>query len=215
MLTITISARAAALLLAATALLALYATDALGSGDLPDEVLQGDINCDGLVDFQDGLGALRHEAGLPVDQNEPCFAPGSVAAIPGPQGPQGEQGLPGAQGFQGPPGPQGVQGPPGPQGVQGPPGITYFAAVTASGFLAYGAADLALRQGVGLYTVTFESDITSCAFVAGPGLVSNVGPANHNATIGAYVGDNDNVVNVRPRASGAAVDTSFHLIVAC
>ena len=89
MLTITISARAAALLLAAAALLTLYATDALGSGDAPDEVLQGDINCDGLVDFRDGLGALQYEAGLPVDQNEPCFAPGSVAAIPGPQGEPG------------------------------------------------------------------------------------------------------------------------------
>ena len=92
MLTITISARAAALLLAAAAFLTLYATDALGSGDVPQEVLQGDINCDGVVDFQDGLGALQYEAGLPVDQNEPCFAPGSVAAIPGPQGPADRRG---------------------------------------------------------------------------------------------------------------------------
>jgi hypothetical protein len=120
MITITISARAAALLLAAAALLTLYATDALGSGDVPDEVLQGDINCDGLVDFQDGLGALRHEAGLPVPQNEPCFAPGSVAAIPGPQGPEG------------PPGPQGPEGSEGPQGPAGNPGISGYELVTAS-----------------------------------------------------------------------------------
>jgi hypothetical protein len=106
MLTITISARTGALLIiaAAATLLSLYATDARGSGGVPDQVILGDINCDGLVDEQDALGALLYTQDLPVDQNEPCFAPASVAAIPGPQGPagtQGEQGDPGTPGVSG------------------------------------------------------------------------------------------------------------------
>lgn len=89
MLTITISARMVAVLLAGGAALlalALYATSAFGSGETPDQVILGDINCDGLVNAQDAVGAIRHHAGLSVGQQQPCFQPGSVAAIPGPPG---------------------------------------------------------------------------------------------------------------------------------
>jgi hypothetical protein len=88
MLTITITPRATLLtaLLAFGVISAFFATEASGTGDAPSEVVQGDINCDNVVDAEDALGALRHTAGLPVDQNDPCFAPGDVAAIPGPPG---------------------------------------------------------------------------------------------------------------------------------
>ena len=67
-------------------------------------VLQGDINCDGVVDGRDALGDLRFVGGLSVQQDEPCPDVGTLAAIPGPAGPQG------AQGPQGPAGPSGVSG---------------------------------------------------------------------------------------------------------
>ena len=198
MLTITISARAAALLLSAAALLPLYATDALGSGDVPDEVLQGDINCDGLVDFQDGLGALRYEAGLPVDQNEPCFAPGSVAAIPGPPGPQG------------------------PVGTQGPPGVNLYANVTIDGAVRHGNAVDATRISTGGYVVTFPQDVTTCApivtvggahptnavsaaFTFGTAHVNSFGAEPEEVSVSLFTRNDDT----------SPVDSEFHLIVVC
>lgn len=53
------------------------------------------------------------------------FTPEQLAALTGPQGPQGEQGVQGEQGLQGEAGVQGEQGPQGlqgPQGIQGPKG---------------------------------------------------------------------------------------------
>lgn len=50
------------------------------------------------------------------------FTPEQLAALTGPQGPQGEQGIQGPQGEQGIPGPQGEIGPQGPRGNQGEQG---------------------------------------------------------------------------------------------
>jgi hypothetical protein len=77
-------------------------------------ILLGDVNCDGAVDAKDALADLRFVGGLEVDQTEPCPDIGTLAAIPGPQGPQGEQGPPGPQGS---PGEQGSPGPQGPAGL--------------------------------------------------------------------------------------------------
>jgi hypothetical protein len=95
MLTITITPRAillAALLIAA-GVLAFYATDALGSD--PDAYIQGDTNCDGVINADDSLNDLRYTAGLTTGPFPDCPAIGSEAAIPGPPGPQGPQGAPG------------------------------------------------------------------------------------------------------------------------
>ena len=79
-------------------------------------ILQGDINCDGVVDAKDALGDLRYVGGLTVVQTEPCPDVGTLAAIPGPAGPQGEQ------------------------GPQGPSGISEFAHVTTDGSVLIGTA---------------------------------------------------------------------------
>jgi len=202
MLTITISTRAAALLLiAAAAAVALYATDALGSGDVPDEVLQGDINCDGAVDFQDGLGALQHEAGLPVDQNEPCFAPGSVAAIPGPPGPQGEHG---------------VTGPPGPQGDQGAPGLSLWATVLGDGSLLGGTATGSIRTETGEFHVTFAEDVSDCAATASPGQGPPGATVFPLSIASIFRGTNDNTIRVLIHSpTGDRLPSAFNLIVAC
>lgn len=41
------------------------------TGSAGDPV-QGDVNCNGVADTVDALGTLRHTAGLPVNQDEPC-----------------------------------------------------------------------------------------------------------------------------------------------
>jgi len=200
MLTITVSARAlASALIGSAALLAagLYAPGALGSGANPDQIILGDIDCDGDVDPDDALGALRHSAGFDVDQEDPCFAAGSIAAIPGPQGPQG---------------PKGNDGDP------GPPGITEFAYVTSAGQLELGTAVSAELVG-GLYYVDFDKDLTGCVATASQG-TSGGGAFHTNARLRAVsVGPIDpSVVTVvfnNNDNENQTVQTSFHLIVAC
>jgi hypothetical protein len=46
-------------------------------------ILQGDIDCDGLVNPVDALKDLRYDAGLSIDQNEPCPDVGSVLGVGG------------------------------------------------------------------------------------------------------------------------------------
>ena len=70
-------------------------------------LIQGDVDCGKNVSPVDSLKVLRHDAGLSVQQDEPCPDIGTVI-------PAGE----------GPPGPQGPAGPQGEQGPQGAPGIT-------------------------------------------------------------------------------------------
>ena len=66
----------------------------------PEEIIQGDVDCDGDVDPVDSLKELRHDAGLPVAQNDPCPDIGTTAAIPGPPGPAGPPGPPGISGYE-------------------------------------------------------------------------------------------------------------------
>ena len=57
-----------------------------------EEIIQGDVDCDGDVDTVDALQELRHVAALPAAQNDPCPGIGTTAAIPGPPGPPGVSG---------------------------------------------------------------------------------------------------------------------------
>ena len=79
-------------------------------------ILQGDVDCRDGVTPVDSLKTLRHDAGLSVQQDEPCPDIATVIPVgddvPGPQGPQGDV------------------GPAGPQGEQGPPGISGYEIVT-------------------------------------------------------------------------------------
>lgn len=42
--------------------------------------MSGDVDCDGSVNAVDALKILRHNAGLPVSQTQPCTAIGVVAS---------------------------------------------------------------------------------------------------------------------------------------
>lgn len=196
MLTITLSARALAVVFAAAAaLLGLYATHTLVSGSGPDQFIQGDVDCDGDVDTGDVLATLRHIGGLDVLQNEGCPQIATVGAIPGPAGPAG---------------------PPGPQGEPGPPGTNLFAHVTDAGVLEIGTAVSASRDSTGNFVVTFGQDVSQCAAVAMPG--THDGGAT---SIGARAytdvhSDTPQDVTVSFRKGPSdPVDTDFHLIVVC
>ena len=60
-----------------------------------EEIIQGDVDCDGDVDAVDALQDLRHVALLPVTQDDSCPEIGTTAAIPGPPGPPGPPGISG------------------------------------------------------------------------------------------------------------------------
>ncbi len=72
-------------------------------------IIQGDVDCGKSVTPVDSLKILRHDAGLSVQQDEPCPDIGTLAAIPGPAGPAG---------------PQGEQGPLGPEGAPASGGLS-------------------------------------------------------------------------------------------
>ena len=84
-----------------------------------EDILHGDVDCGQSVTPVDSLKVLRHDAGLSVQQDEPCPDIATVIptgeGVPGPQGPQGDEG---------PAGPQGEPGPQGEAGPQGEPGIS-------------------------------------------------------------------------------------------
>lgn len=61
----------------------------------PEEIIQGDVDCDDDVDSVDALKDLQHIAELAVAQNDPCPDVGTTAAIPGPPGPPGISGYEG------------------------------------------------------------------------------------------------------------------------
>lgn len=196
MLTITISARTVVLaaVVAVAAVAAFYATDALGSGEAPDQIIQGDTDCDGDVDAVDALQDLRYVAGLPVNQNSPCIAIGSVAAIPGPQGPQG---------------------PPGPAGE---PGLSLFANVTSDGTIKSGTATGAELIGGDKYEVSFGQDVSDCAAVASIGWNEGGSFAPNALVREVHAGDPDpNTVTVSfySLPLDDFITTDFHLILAC
>jgi hypothetical protein len=157
-------------------------------------VLQGDINCDGVVNAQDALGDLRYVGGLEVQQTEPCPDVGTLAAIPGPAGPQGEQGLP---------------------GEQGPPGLTLFAHVNGDGVLEAGTAVSASKDGTGQFVVTFGQSILECVAVATVGRLGSGSFLIDEHVSASIPGPTDQDVFVRAFAGSAPSDTDFHLIVAC
>ena len=97
----TLSSVVASVLTTAVISGSLFGADTASSANTPVEaegavlpagvtgILQGDINCDVVVDARDALGDLRYVGGLSVEQDEPCPDIGTLAAMPGPQGPPG------------------------------------------------------------------------------------------------------------------------------
>ena len=136
---------------------------------------------------------------------------GGRAGPQGSQGPRGERGPPGKAGTaaaKGDPGPQGATGSPGPTGPTGPagkdgaPAIRLWAVVDADGKVTSSAPDVrpptvTVTDEDGGYDVTFEEDVSSCAWVAIP----IVDPQTHNPppTSGAVGEGSGDTVHVQLR----------------
>lgn len=104
-------------------------------------------------------------------------------------------------------------------GAQGPPGqgaTALWAVVQADGSLARGSgATASERFGPGLFGVTFDRDVSGCAYVASGGTATagppparmvDVSPRNGDV-LGVYVRVDD--------ATGTLADSDFHLAVFC
>ncbi len=149
----------------------------------------------------------------------------------GPQGPIGPQGLPGIDGVQGPigpegprgsdglTGPQGPQGPAGPQGPEGTFGSTLVGVRLArdGSITRSSLADVTSQKSdVGVYTVTFPFDITTCYPSA------NVDFGNGRGQIRVFANGNTGF-KIETQADKAEAldktfplaDRPFHLLVFC
>jgi hypothetical protein len=92
------------------------------------------------------------------------------SALKGKTGAKGATGAPGAPGATGATGATGGTGPQGPRGAPGQPASTLFVAVDAGGtLLKNSGAAAAARTDVGTYRVLFDTDVTSCIYLATAG----------------------------------------------
>ena len=83
------------------------------------------------------------------------------------KGNRGLRGAPGAQGAQGPQGAMGAQGVP---GAPGQSATKLFVAVDAGGTLSKNSGALsATKAGVGVYRISFDTNITGCVYLATAG----------------------------------------------
>jgi len=161
-------------ILAAT-LFAASATFALASGGIPSD--------DGRIDacynaangnvrvVTAGAQCLNAEHAIYWNQAGATGATGATGAAgePGPTGatgPQGPGGPAGATGPQSAAGATGATGPAGPQGPAGTSSMTFAEVFSAGGINAARSrgAVSAVHLGTGVYRVTFQRDLTTCAF---------------------------------------------------
>lgn len=92
------------------------------------------------------------------------------------------------------------------------------AVVNANGTLARGngVVSTATAVGVGEYVVTFERNVSGCAFTANRGQTANSGEAPPgDVTVAGAVGNTDGVYLQVTNAAGADQAGSFHLQVQC
>ncbi len=127
---------------------------------------------------------------------------------PGPQGPQGPEGP------QGPQGPQGERGPAGPAGEPGPTYRPSFAVLDPNGALVVGNDVVeSARVGVGQYTVTFNRDVTRCAYTATVGGVST--PSTDTVDTSNLAEIQVNGETARRVGIDTNTDQTVHLVVHC
>lgn len=176
-------------------------------------------------------GSLTH-----VSLGQPTDCPSGMTSVSwsqiGPQGPQGPQGPAGPQGPTGPQGPAGPQGATGPQGPAGPTGATgpagpagpagtgIWAVVNGTGSLAYGRHATTATQTSDLhYEVTFDQDVSRCAYAVTPWAfnIPNASVAGMAIPQSTNPAGSPNVVIVtleHPDGTNAGI-YAFSLIVAC
>jgi len=128
-----------------------------------------------------------------------------------PIGRRGATGAPGAQGAKGDPGTNGTNG------TNGAPATALWAVVGLDGTLARGSHVVSTSRLPGLtavYRVTFDRDVSNCAFLAGTGGTRFEAPSGEVSATRSS--DNVNsVIVVRYNSAGAQFEQPFHLAVFC
>ncbi len=99
-------------------------------------------------------------------------------------------------------------------------GQNNWAVVNSSGSVVRrsGSASItATKLGTGVYEVTFNKDVSGCAYVATIGDAGHVAPSPGQITVAGDVdGDNPNDVQVQTfDKTGTSADSGFHLYVSC
>ena len=118
-------------------------------------------------------------------------------------------------------GPQGPAGPTGPQGADGADGSTVLWAVLDGDRmeLVRGSHAVAFKRAGttphGFYLVTFDRDISNCAYVGNAGAAHFGNPAGYNVTVGTSAGEATDVLVATRSDLNTLADTSFHLAVFC
>jgi hypothetical protein len=122
----------------------------------------------------------------------------------------------GVQGIEGLQGPKGDKGAPGADGADGADATALWAVIGDDGTTARGShVTSSTRNNDGFYTVTFDRDVSGCAFVPAIGGTDDSVP---KALIGAArTPSNANAVNIDTFAfdTGLFQSNSFHLAVFC
>jgi hypothetical protein len=193
---------------AATAAGLAAAAIAYGQIPGPDGVIHGCyVKSGGSLRVIDSAGKCKStETSLNWNQSGPTGARGAT----------GPKGAMGATGPAGPTGPKGATGPIGPTGPNGADAISLWAVVDRDGVIARSSGATGSRRLVeGVYEVTFNRDVTQCAYVA------SVGFADSTTSIAGMIaakqsGGNPNGVAVETYDPIARhFDNHFHLVVAC
>jgi uncharacterized low-complexity protein len=135
--------------------------------------------------------------------------PNVLVALKGKRGKTGKAGAAGAAGREGKEGPRGATGPEGAVSK-------LFAVVGATGELVRGdGVTEVANEGMGAYVVTFNQNITSCAYIASVGITGNIGFAEGQADVGGAVGTTNGVTVQTMSPTGTRTEKPFHLVVIC
>jgi hypothetical protein len=174
------------------------------------------------------LAVSRDNSAAGRDQFEVALGntgPAGAAGPAGPAGPAGANGLNGAPGPQGPPGPPGATGATGPAGPAGTPGtgVSLWAVVpTAGDVLTRSKGALGVtRPGTGNYVVTFNQDVSNCAYLANAqsdGAATTFSPLRRGSAEAVQVDGEPTQVRVLITTSDSSQTTAnrdFTLVVTC
>jgi hypothetical protein len=140
------------------------------------------------------------------------FAKGQLRA--GPKGDTGAPGTSGARGATGATGPKGDTGARGPDGAAGP---APYGVILGSGTLDRGNHIISVTHGgSGIYNVTFDREVNSCAFIATIGAGGVDGSLAGEVSTERPTPSSTTSVEVKTRNSaGVSEDRSFHIMLAC
>jgi hypothetical protein len=113
---------------------------------------------------------------------------------------------------------KGSQGAQGPAGAAGAPGISDQAAISLGGLKTAGNARGASHTTGNVYTIEFTHDVSACVYSATLATVVDNGtteqpPTGGTASVASAGGPNVQVKTYD--ASGAPVESPFHLVVSC